>query len=61
MKNITNIICAVILVISFLFCPMSVLFITHSSIPTGMAVLMFAMNILLFALSTYIIYKSKNK
>ena len=61
MKKVITIICAVILVLSFLFCPMSILFITHSTIPTGIAVLMFAMNTLLFAGSTYIIWKHGKK
>lgn len=50
---------AVILVLSFLFAPMSILFITHSTIPTAIAVQMFVMNILLFVLSIYIVCKNK--
>lgn len=50
-------IAAMVAVLSFLLFPMSILFIAHSTIPTAVAVLMFTMNILLFAMSAYIVCK----
>ena len=48
MKNIINIICAAILIISFLFCPIAILLVTHSTLGTFESVTILVMDLVLF-------------